>query len=245
MPILEARNLTKVFSRHTSLFRREEIHALDKINLTLEKGSLVVFKGPNGAGKTTLLKILAGLIRPTEGEVWVNGFPQHEPERIHAQIGVASGEERSFYARLTAQENLRFFAATHRLFGKERDRRIDELAAQLELTANLSVRYQELSRGNKARLGLMRALVHDPPLLLLDEPFQSIDADLMHHLKRWISDELVECRKKTILFVSHRDEEFSGWTGRLLRMEQGRICSEDRIENFRPAWREEETRVFQ
>lgn len=245
MPIIEVRNLTKVFYRHTSLFRREEIQALDKINLTIEKGSLVVLKGPNGAGKTTLLKILAGLIRPTEGEIWVNGFPPREPEKIHAQIGVASGDERSFYARLTAWENLRFFAATHGIFGRGLERRIDELARQLDFTGNLGVRYQELSRGNKARLGFIRALVHDPPILLFDEPFQSIDSDLMSRLKKWVANELVQNRKKTILFVSHRDEEFFGWAGRLLPMERGRICSEDRIEDFRPAWREEKTRVFQ
>lgn len=241
--MIRIENLSKSFHRHTSLFCRQKVDVLRGIHLTVERGSLLVIKGPNGAGKTTLLKIIAGLIRPDRGSVWVHGISSLDPQRIHALVGMVTGDARSFYARLSGLENLRIFAATQAIYGKEFSSRVWELAQQLDFLEQLDVRYQELSQGMKARLALIRALVHDPEVLLLDEPLRSIDSEWVEFLKRWIQKTLVQRQKKTVLCVSHRNEEFSGWEGKLLFMREGRIQCEDRIENFQSAPQEEQIPV--
>lgn len=230
--MIRVEKLTKFFSRHRSLFRRERMVALREVTFTVERGSLVVILGPNGAGKTTLLKIIAGLIRPDEGEVWVEDHSWDHPERIHACVGMVTSYPRGFYPRLSGLENLRVFGATHGLYGKKLRLRISEIAQRMGLVPVLDVRYQELSQGMKSRLGFARALLHDPPLLLLDEPFQSIDSEMMEDLRRWIFEDLVLQQNRTVLFVSHRHEEFLGWRGRLLFMRAGRVSGEARIEDF-------------
>ena len=217
---------------------------LKDINLSVEKSSLVVIRGPNGAGKTTLLKVIAGLILPDTGTVTVDGVSLERPQELHAKVGLVTGNNRSFYARLSGLENLRFFGATHNLYGKNLDARIQELADHLEARPFLHVRYQEYSQGMKARLGFMRALLHDPKILLLDEPFRSMDSGVMNHLKDWIDKELIRRQKKTVLMVSNREEEFQGWHGRLLCLDQGRIIGEKQIEGKSGVPQEEET-VFQ
>jgi len=234
--LIQIESLDKFFFRHLGLFRRERISVLKGIHLDIQAGSLVVIMGPNGAGKTTLLKIIAGLIRPSSGSVRVDGIPTEHSSDVHARIGVVTGDARSFYARLSGFENLRLFGAVHGVFGRKLEKSVSELAERLDFKNHLHVRYQELSQGLKARLAFIRSLIHDPPVLLLDEPFHSVDSELMHRLNDWIYQDLVQTKGKTIVCVSHRSEEFLNWQGKLLILRGGCFRRADRIENFRTSW---------
>jgi len=194
---------------------------------------MAVLTGPNGAGKSTLLKIIAGLIRPTSGRLVVDGCTWERPKEIHRRVGLVSGDVRGFYGRSTALENLRLFGAVQGLSGPLLEKRVGDLAAHLEFEPCLDILYQELSLGMKARLALIRGLLHDPALLLLDEPFLSVEAPLMERLKAWLNEELAGRRKKTLLLVSHRNEEFSGWPARRFTLLEGRIQEKESREAVR------------
>jgi ABC-2 type transport system ATP-binding protein len=105
---------------------------------------------------------------------------------------------------------------------------------------SLPVRFQELSQGIKARLAFVRSLIHDPPILLFDEPFQSVDVGMMNQLKDWIFHDLVQGHRKTVVFVSHRSEEFEGWDCRLVSLSNGCITHDRQIESCRESlWKSE------
>jgi len=151
--------------------------ALAGIDLELEAGRTLAVLGPNGSGKTTLLRILAGLLRPTDGEVSVLGC--HLPDegwRLRGRIGYV-GHQPLLYRDLTPRENLRLAARLHGLAREGAGRRITELLAAVEMEARADDRVDELSAGMAQRIAICRALLHEPELLLLDEPEVHLDAE--------------------------------------------------------------------
>jgi heme exporter protein A len=172
---------------------------LRNLNLEIPDGRFVALLGSNGAGKTTLLRILATLLRPTSGNVAINGFelPQ-QASAIRRSIGLVTHQP-LLYGELTAEENLRFYA---RLYGIEQP--AVQIAALLELTG-LSSRRGDLtrtfSRGMMQRLAIGRALLHQPPLLLLDEPYTGLDEDACRRLDDLLRQ--VTSQGRTILMASH------------------------------------------
>lgn len=173
-------------------------------------GELVGLAGENGAGKTTLLKIVAGVVTPDAGDVQVAG-----------SIGFATGEDRSLYFRLTGRQNLEFFGALHGLSAREVAGRVTELGEPLELAPLLERRVAELSSGMRARLGLARALLHRPDLLLLDEPCKSLDArhaEAVHALLREQA-----ARGGAVLFVSHDRAELADLAARAFVLAGGAL----------------------
>ncbi|MBI4540430.1 MAG: heme ABC exporter ATP-binding protein CcmA [Gemmatimonadetes bacterium] len=161
---LEAQGLVKEFGA---------VRAVDDVSFRLRRGELLTVFGPNGAGKTTLLRLLAGALKPTAGTVLVAGRPlapgDTEPRR---SVGVLS-HQTFLYGQLTAAENLRFYG---RLFGlHDLDRRIPERLTRVGLLERARTRVRELSRGMQQRLALARALLHDPEIVLLDEPYAGLD----------------------------------------------------------------------
>jgi ABC-type multidrug transport system ATPase subunit len=152
--------------------------ALDGVSLEVREGETAAVVGRNSAGKTTLLKILAGLILPASGSVRVGGFDVlREPVKAKRCIGFMGSQERSFYWRLTARQNLQFFAALYDLRGDAAAARIEEISGMLDIGEHLDRTFRSLSSGIQQRLGLARSLLHRPRLLLLDEPTRSLDAD--------------------------------------------------------------------
>ncbi|MBI3088572.1 MAG: ABC transporter ATP-binding protein [Candidatus Omnitrophica bacterium] len=214
MPAVELRQLTKVFSG---------VKALEGVSLTIERGELVCLMGPNGAGKTTLLKILAGLLLPTSGTAFLDGHDvrRSTPAR-RAQIGFASSDRPGFYDRLTGRQNLEFFAALYGLSRAAARRRIGELLALFGV-GSPDRPYQECSAGAKQRLLLARALLHDPPVLLLDEPMKSLDPIQITELHRLLKDRFQHRQGKTILFTTHQVEEAAQLAGRVAILHQGSI----------------------
>jgi heme ABC exporter ATP-binding subunit CcmA len=182
-------------------FRFGQRRILQGLSLTLQRGEALVLFGPNGAGKTTLLRLLATLIQPSRGEAFLDGISlsrKSDRARVRRRIGFLSHHS-MLYERLTARDNLRFYA---RMYGVEDpERRCRELFAQVELQGREDDPVEEYSRGMQQRLALARALVHDPDLVLLDEPFSGLDPRATQRLGDLLAE--LARRGKAVLFTSH------------------------------------------
>src|SRR5690349_22143920 len=152
------------------------VEAVRDVSFEVREGEIFGLIGPNGAGKTTLTKMIATLIQPTEGNVSVKGFDSvRDDTAVRRNVGLAGAEERSFYWRLNVEQNLQFFARLHGLSSADAEKKISELLRLLQLEDSGKKRFAELSTGNKQRLSVARAMLADPPVVLLDEPARALD----------------------------------------------------------------------
>ena len=230
---IEAVGLTKRFPRRRKLrqiarhpFRMETIAALNGVNLQVEEGELFGILGPNGAGKTTLIKLLSTLILPDEGEAWVNGYNIfHEEENIKRSIGLVTGEERSFYWRLSGRRNLQFFATLHNMSPFQIQKRINSILEILELQEKVDDLFYTYSTGIKQELALARGLINDPQILFIDEPTRSLDPVAARNIRKFIREKLVKEQGKTVFLATHNLEEAGQICDRLAIIDRGRILS--------------------
>ena len=236
--ILKVENICKNFSFPLSfreLFRsgfkqRKIIRVLEDLSFTLERNKILCILGPNGAGKTTLLKIIATLVLPDKGEIFVNG--NSEEDKIKETVGLLLEEERSLYWRLSGRQNLEFFAA---LYG------LDRLSAEQRIQGLLGIfkvdyadkRFASYSTGMKKNFALMRALLHDPQLLLLDEPTKSLDYASALSLRSFIKDRLVKEQGKTVILTTHNMDEAADFADLFMILHQGKIYGLGTIEQLR------------
>lgn len=191
-PAVEARALTKRFG---------ERRALDGVDLTVPSGAFVSIFGPNGAGKTTLLRQLALLARPTSGTLRLLGIDAlEEPDLLRPRIGLISHRS-MLYGDLTAEENLSFFSALYA--GAPARERIDELLRLVELDHRRHDAVRTYSRGMQQRLSIARALVNDPDLVLLDEPYSGLDPHAAELFDELIGRARAERPERTFIMVSH------------------------------------------
>jgi ABC-2 type transport system ATP-binding protein len=233
-----ADNLTKVYVKRRSLrevalhpFRRaERVTALQDISLETRAGEIYGLLGPNGAGKTTFLKILAGLVLPSEGRALVGGVDVARDDRaVKRSIGFVTSDERSFYWRLTGRENLDFFARLYGLRGAEARRVSAELLSVMDMDSIADRSFMSYSTGMKQRLAIARALLHDPPILCLDEPTRSLDPIAAKHLRRFVVDRLNRERGKTVLLATHNLQEAEEMCGRLVVLDRGRVLRQGSV----------------
>ena len=214
-PAIAIRGLSKTFKGRrrgrallTPWRKPKDTIALRGVDLDVSPGELVSLVGPNGAGKTTLLKIVASLIVPTDGHTQVLGIDvAAEPRRAREQIGYVLTDERSFYWRLSCQDNLRFFAALQGIRGDAAKARIEQLGALLGLTEHLQRDFQDLSAGQRQRVAIARGLLADPPVLLFDEATRSLDPGRALRIRRIIRELLVDRNHKAVLFATHDLDE--------------------------------------
>jgi ABC-2 type transport system ATP-binding protein len=191
---VEVRGLTRRFGS------REVIRDFD---LTIRAGERVALRGPNGSGKTTIIRCLAGTMTPTEGDLRVLGLPAGSLE-ARRLVGVSLSQERSFYYRISGRENLLFFA---RLRGNEKPeaaRLVDAVAEELELSF-VDQRVDQYSTGMSQQLAVARALLGDPPVVLLDEPTRSLDSDAVARF--WGA--LDRRPASAVLIATHRDDDIA------------------------------------
>lgn len=223
---IETENLTKVFWFWKG-WRRffQPLTAVDHVSLKVPEGQIFVLLGPNGAGKTTLIKLLCGLIFPSQGEGKIFGVSLKENRILKAQMGLVLSDERSFYGRLSAVENLVFYAKLYRLPQRVIRPRIEKLLDQWGLNGQASAPVQTYSSGMKHRLSIARALLHDPPLLFLDEPTKSLDPFAAGEFRSFLKDELVGRRRKTLFIATHQLEEAEKMAGDVAVMAGGRIMA--------------------
>jgi ABC-2 type transport system ATP-binding protein len=225
------------FARLKAFLRRQAkppVEALRDVSFDVRRGEIFGLIGRNGAGKTTLTKIVATLVQPTSGSVTVNGYDSvRDDVRVRMQVGLASAEERSFYWRLTAEQNLLFFARLYGMSTRAAERRITDLFAQLELEDTARKRFGEISTGNKQRLAVARALLASPPVLLLDEPTRSLDPLAASRTREMIKSLAQQDPPVTILFTSHNLAEVETLCDRVAIISRGRIRATDTAKALR------------
>jgi len=208
--------------------------ALRGVSFSVQSGEVVALVGANGAGKSTLLRILTTLLLPTKGRAWVGGADvAREPARVLRQLGFHSGSDSSFYARLTARENLRLFAALNNIAHAEASARIAHLSELLHLDSVLERQVRTLSTGTVHRLGLARALLHRPSVVLLDEPTRSLDPLAAAEFRRFLRDEVVRGQGATVLFASHTLAEVEQLAARVALLHSGRLLACEPPESLR------------
>lgn len=204
-----------------SLVRRYgHVVAVDEVDLSLATGDFLTVFGPNGAGKTSLLGMLGGATRPTSGEVLINGARiSYSDPSWRGQVGILS--HRGFlYARLTASENLRFYG---RLFGlDDLDTRIPERLERVGLSNRADFRVDQLSHGMRQRLSLARALLHDPDVVLLDEPYTGLDPSAASVLREVLTD--LRDGHRTVVMVTHNLREGLAMATRVAIQSAGRFA---------------------
>jgi ABC-2 type transport system ATP-binding protein len=208
--------------------------ALKGVSFLITHGESVGIVGANGAGKSTLLRILTTLLLPTKGRAWVGGADvEREPARVLRQLGFHSGSDASFYARLTVQENLRLFAALNNIHSTDANRRITHLSDLLHLGSIMNRQVRSLSTGTVHRVGLARALLHRPSVVLLDEPTRSLDPLAAAEFRQFLRDEIVREQGTTVLFASHTPIEVGMLAARVALLHSGRLLACEPIADIR------------
>ena len=217
--IIRADGLSKTYQS-----QGKAVTAVSDLTFSVGKGELFGLFGPNGAGKSTIVRMLTTLLAPTAGTAMVNGFDVVQQEMaVRASIGLVTADERSFYGRLTARQNLQFYAAMQDVPRSQIETRIKDVLELFGLSHKADAATQSLSTGQKQRLNMARALIHNPPILFLDEPTKSMDVQTSDFVKALIRDELVNKQGKTVLFISHELYEMENFCDRVIILANGRL----------------------
>jgi len=212
--MIEAEGLTKDFN---------DFRAVDDITFKVESGSVLAVLGPNGAGKTTTVRMLTSILEPTAGWARVAGYDVvKQPAQVRANVGVLT-EQHGLYERMKALEYLDFFGRVYRLSAQERRQRSLELMERFGLADALNRRLGEYSKGMKQKLALVRAMLHNPPILLLDEPTSAMDPQSA----KLVRDAIVELQrdKRTIILTTHNLTEAQILADKIAVIRRGRIIA--------------------
>ncbi|MFD2639986.1 ABC transporter ATP-binding protein [Piscibacillus salipiscarius] len=224
--MIEVTDLTKKFQD-----KKTYITALKHVSFSVESGEVVGLLGENGAGKTTLLRAIATLVQPTEGVIRVANYDTlKNPNEIKKKIGVLFGGETGLYNRLTARENLEYFGALYNLSQHETKVRIDELSRMFGMRDYLDRKVEGFSKGMRQKLAIARTIIHQPDIILFDEPTTGLDItaanvfrQLVHQLKQ---------QGKTIIFSSHIMEEVQMLCDSVAMIHKGELIYHGSIETL-------------
>lgn len=211
--MIDVRDVSRSFGR---------LVALEHVSFRVEPGEIVALLGPNGAGKTTASRIISGILAPTEGDVLVDGISvRADPGSIRVRCGMVT-DQPSLYERMTLRAYLTFFC--HLYDVGDAARRTEELAELLGLTDRLDVRLGAFSRGMKQKVAIARGLVHDPPVLLLDEPATALDPETARSLRSFIVS--LRARHRAILLCTHDLDEAQRIADRVVVLYRGHVARE-------------------
>jgi sodium transport system ATP-binding protein len=227
--MIEVREISKTF--HDS--KRGTHAAVDKVTFEVHAGEVFGLLGPNGAGKTTTLRLLATLLKPTSGTAVLNGCDVNTaPAKVRAQIGFLSGDM-GLYARLTPLEILDFFGRLNGIEAQRRAQRISELMTLLDMHEFAGVRTDKLSTGMKQKTAIARTMLHDPPILILDEPSSGLDVPTA----RTIESAIMEAKRsgKCIIYSTHVMEEAEYLCDRIGVIDNGRLKTTGTMQQLREA----------
>jgi len=231
-------DLTKKFVKKgkRKLLRREkeDILAVDHISVKVKKGELFGLLGPNGAGKTTLVKCLATLLIPDEGTATIDGHDIiTDPISVRKILGITTGGERTLYWKLSARDNLKYFASLYGLSSKDAEERIDYLLDIMDLKKKQHQRLEKYSTGMRQKVSIARAILHDPKILLLDEPTLGLDPSFSMFLRSFIKNELNKKEGKTILLTTHYMDEADQLCDRIAFVDKGKLIVVDTSKNLK------------
>jgi len=213
------KNLSKEF-----ISKNNRITAVENLSIKIPTGSIVGLLGPNGAGKTTTVRMISTLIAPTSGTVMVNGYDLTGNQlKIRESIGLLT-ESTSMYHRLTARRNLRFYGQLYNLTLPEINKRISELSRKFEIADALDRPVGTFSKGMKQRLSIIKALLHDPPILIFDEPWSGLSPSGIKDLREYII-QLAKDDDKTILICTHNLSQAEKVVDNLFIIKNGKLLT--------------------
>lgn len=246
--IIDVENLRKDFKSYTSrsglkgafrdLLNRnyKVISAVDDISLKVKQGEMVGYIGENGAGKSTTIKMLTGILQPTSGIVCVNGMDPHkERERFTQTIGVVFGQRSQLWWDIAVQESFRLLKKVYKVSDQDYNEHMGHVITTLDIGPLLDKPVRKLSLGQRMRCELAAALIHNPPLLFLDEP--TIGLDVLVKLKiREFLKEINEKYKTTILLTTHDLSDIEALCERVIMLDEGKIIYDGGLVDLRSNW---------
>jgi sodium transport system ATP-binding protein len=217
--LIEIKELSKRFKK---------VLAVDRISFRVARGEIVGLLGENGAGKTTTLRMLATMLKPTEGTALVNGYDiVRDQDEVRGEIGILFGGEVGLYDRLTARENISYFAELNGMSKVETEKSIQELVQLLDMEEYIDRRVGKFSRGMKQKVAIARSIVHKPTVMLFDEPTAGLDVTAA----RIVQDFIIRCKRdnKAIIFSSHSMAEVEKLCDRIVMIHRGRILEQGTV----------------
>ena len=225
--MIEVQDLSRRFFQGRGRKARS-VQAVDGVSFTAADGRITGLLGPNGAGKTTTLRMVAALLQPDAGRIAVDGIDvAAQPQQALARMGVLS-DARGLYTRLTARENILYFARLHGLPKEVAEARVESLADMLDMRPLLERRTEGFSQGERMKTALARALIHDPPNIILDEPTNGLDVLATRALREFLK-RLRDEQGKCIVFSTHIMQEVERLCDQVVVVAQGRTVAEGTV----------------
>ncbi|MDD7795157.1 ABC transporter ATP-binding protein [Clostridium sp. 'White wine YQ'] len=221
--MLKVDNLSKIF---------KEIKAVDELSFTVEEGEIVGLLGENGAGKTTTLRMISTMLKPSSGTINVNNYDViKNSSDVRKEIGILFGGEVGIYDRLTARENIEYFARLYGMTQGQIDERIKEISKDLEMEEYIDRKAGKFSRGMKQKVSIARTIVHSPRVMLFDEPSTGLDVSAA----RVIHEFILKCKSenKSILLSSHSMKEVEKLCDRVIIIHKGRLIEQGTVEHLK------------
>lgn len=219
------------------------VNAVDDVSFSFKEGEIVGLLGENGAGKTTTLRMLATMLKPTSGTAIVNGYDLiNDSKKVRSQIGILFGGEVGLYDRLTARENIKYFAELNSMDNKKADESIEHLTKILNMEEYIDRRVGKFSRGMKQKVAIARSIVHNPNVMLFDEPTAGLDVTSSNIVQEFI----LSCRaeNKAIIFSSHSMQEVEKLCDRIIIINKGRIIADEYLSDFKCKHGDDLEKVF-
>ncbi|MGM7637324.1 ATP-binding cassette domain-containing protein [Bacillus sp. Hm123] len=224
--MIQIENVSKQFKD-----KKQIVTAIDYVSFSVKKGHVVGLIGENGAGKTTLLRMICTLVQPDEGTITINGMDNFKhKEQVRSRLGVLFGAETGLYNRLTARENLEYFGSLYGLTAHETKNQIDMLSKRFGMRKYLDRKVEGFSKGMKQKVAIARTLIHDPDILLFDEPTTGLDITSSNIFREVIYQYKKE--GKTIIFSTHIMDEIAHLCEDVIMMHKGQIVYEGGLEEL-------------
>ena len=221
--MLELKGVTKKFKNTT---------VVDNISFKVNKGEIVGLLGENGAGKTTTLRMISTMLKITEGEINVNNFEvTKEPAKVRGEIGILFGGDVGLYERLSGRENIKYFANLYGMTDDEANKRIDSLASEFGMIEYINQKVGKYSRGMKQKISIARSIVHNPSVMLFDEPSTGLDVSATRIVQKFIKK--CQSENKTILFSSHSMLEVERLCDRVIIIHKGKLMENSTISELK------------
>ncbi|KGK87479.1 ATP-binding cassette domain-containing protein [Clostridium sp. HMP27] len=228
--MIEVNNLSKQF---------KNIKAVDNVNFKVNKGEILGLLGENGAGKTTTLRMIATMLKPTSGDAVIEGYSiTKETSKVRGEIGILFGGEVGLYDRLTARENMMYFARLNGMNDEEAKESIENLTHMLQMQEFIDRRVGKFSRGMKQKVAIARSIVHKPSVMLFDEPTIGLDVTA----SKIVQDFILSCKaeNKSIIFSSHSMREVEKLCDRIIIIHKGKLIEEGTVEELKRKYNNED-----
>lgn len=210
----------------------KNVEALKNVSFDVNDGEIVGLLGENGAGKSTLLRIISTMLAPTEGTAYINGYELiKDADKVRSNIGILFGSEVGLYERLTARENLEYFAKLNGMDNNTIKKRIDNLIERFSFKDYADKQVGTFSKGMKQKVAIVRSIVHNPSVVLFDEP----DSGLDFKASKIICDFMESCKEegKSIIFSSHSMENIKNYSDRMVVIHKGRVVKSFSVDEYR------------